>query len=71
MVTQAHQILERHLVSAPTAYTMLDLKRMTRGDVPVTLHTVRDKLEIVLQEKANGDYFLIKILKVHLDHQSM
>ncbi|XP_052121973.1 fasciclin-1, partial [Frankliniella occidentalis] len=49
----AHQILERHLVVANTAYTMLDIKRMTHNG-PVVLHTVRDKLELQLQEKANG-----------------
>ena len=51
----AHQILERHLVSAPAAYTMLDIKRMTHSG-PIVLHTVRDKLELQLQEKANGYY---------------
>lgn len=51
----AHQILERHLVVANTAYTMMDIKRMTHSG-PVTLHTVRDKLELQLQEKANGYY---------------
>ncbi|XP_034247789.1 fasciclin-1 isoform X2 [Thrips palmi] len=51
----AHQILERHLVVASTAYTMMDIKRMTHSG-PVTLHTVRDKLELQLQEKANGYY---------------
>ncbi|KAK3931151.1 Fasciclin-1 [Frankliniella fusca] len=51
----AHQILERHLVVANTAYTMMDIKRMTHNG-PVVLHTVRDRLELQLQEKANGYY---------------
>lgn len=63
---QAHQILERHLVVANTAYTMMDIKRMTHSG-PVVLHTVRDKLELQLQEKANGVYNnnnkLIKVIQ--------
>ena len=48
---------------------MLDIKRMTRSG-PIVLHTVRDKLELQLQEKANGIYILILLNWKFLNYKS-
>nr|CAD7574498.1 unnamed protein product [Timema californicum] len=50
------QILERHLVVADRAYTMLDLKRIANGNGSIALPTVRDHLKLRIKESDKSYY---------------